>query len=153
MAPVVLIEKGFVAAIKSLVIRLNETLNYRVSLDMFEINGKLELYVEHVLYRSILEILNNILSHANGTEITIQIIGGKEDITAMIEDNGQGFDTAIIQQNKGLGLKSTQHRIESLKGSMFVDSKIGKGTIVTFIVPIQTKESNTIYESDIRLYY
>lgn len=153
MAPVVLIEMGFVAAIKSLVIRLNETLNYRVSLDMFEINGKLELYVEHVLYRSILEILNNILSHANGTEITIQIIGGKEDITAMIEDNGQGFDTAIIQQNKGLGLKSTQHRIESLKGSMFVDSKIGKGTIVTFIVPIQTKESNTLYESDIRLYY
>lgn len=141
MAPVVLIEKGFEAAIKNLVVRLNEAQNYHVTLDMFDINGKLEPYVEHVLYRSILESLNNILHHANGTEINIQIIGSTEDITVMIEDNGQGFDPALVRlQNKGLGLKSTQNRIESLKGNMFVDSKIGMGTIITFIVPLQTKE-------------
>lgn len=136
MAPVVLIEKGFEAAIRNLVVRMNETKNHRVSLDMFGINGKLEPYVEHVLYRSILESINNILRHANGTEINIQIIGSKDDITVMIEDNGQGFDPNDLVQSKGLGMKSTRNRIESLKGNMFIDSKIGMGTIVTFIVPL-----------------
>lgn len=139
MAPVILIEKGFEAAIKNLVVRLNETKNHIVSLDMYGLNGKLEPYVEHVLYRSILESINNILRHANGTEINIQIIGSPDDITVMIEDNGQGFDPSTLQQNKGLGMKSTCNRIESLKGSVFIDSKIGMGTIVTFIVPL-TKE-------------
>lgn len=139
MAPVILIEKGFEAAIRNLVVRLNESNNYRVTLDIYGINGRLEAYLEHVLYRSILESINNILHHAYGTEINIQIIGSHDDITVMIEDNGKGFDTAILDQNKGLGMKSTLNRIESLKGSMFIDSKIGKGTIVTFIVPMHSK--------------
>ncbi|MCO6468467.1 MAG: hypothetical protein J5I54_06435, partial [Bacteroidales bacterium] len=138
MAPIILIEKGFEAAIKNLVVRLNETNNYQVNLDMYAINDKLEPYVEHVLYRSILESINNVLSHAKGTEINIQIVGNQDDITVMIEDNGQGFDVSDLQKNNGLGMKSTQKRIEGFKGNMFVDSKIGKGTIVTFIIPSKT---------------
>lgn len=146
MAPVILIEKGFEAAIRNLVVRLNESNNYRVTLDIYGINGRLEAYLEHVLYRSILESINNILHHAYGTEINIQIIGSHDDITVMIEDNGKGFDTAILDQNKGLGMKSTLNRIESLKGSMFIDSKIGKGTIVTFIVPSHSKKQQDSHE-------
>lgn len=138
MAPIILIEKGFEAAIKNLVVRLNETNNYQVNLDMYAINDKLEPYVEHVLYRSILESINNVLSHAKGTEINIQIVGNQDDITVMIEDNGQGFDVSDLQKNNGLGMKSAQKRIEGFKGNMFVDSKIGKGTIVTFIIPSKT---------------
>lgn len=140
MAPVILIEKGFEAAIRNLVVRLNETNNYRVSLDIFGIKNKLDAYVEHVLYRSILESINNVLHHANGTEINIQIIGSTDDITVMIEDNGQGFDSSSLEHSKGLGMKSTRNRIESLKGSMFIDSKIGMGTIVTFIIPINANK-------------
>jgi signal transduction histidine kinase len=127
-------------------VRLNESNNYRVTLDIYGINGRLEAYLEHVLYRSILESINNILHHAYGTEINIQIIGSHDDITVMIEDNGKGFDTAILDQNKGLGMKSTLNRIESLKGSMFIDSKIGKGTIVTFIVPSHSKKQQDSHE-------
>lgn len=142
MAPVVLIEKGFEAAIKSLVNRLNEIDNYQVHFDIFEVTGKIEPYVEHVLYRSILESVNNILHHAKGSEINLQVIGSTEDITIMIEDNGIGFDPAILSESRGLGMKSTRSRIESLNGSMFVDSTIGKGTIVTFIVPLNNIETS-----------
>ncbi len=153
MAPVVLIENGLEAAIKNLVSRLNETMNYHVVLDTYQISSNMDSYVEHVLYRSVLESVNNILHHANGTEINIQIIGSDDDITVMIEDNGQGFEPSEIEQKKGLGLKSMRNRIESLKGSMFVDSKIGKGTIVTFIVPYKTRENHAKYKSDSRIYY
>jgi two-component system, NarL family, sensor kinase len=136
MAPVILIEKGFEAAIRNLVIRLNESNSYKVNLDLFGTSQSLEPYVEHVLYRSILESVNNILHHANGTEINIQIIRNHDDITVMIEDNGIGFDPNILQYNKGLGMRSTRSRIESLKGSIFIDSQPGKGTIITFIIPL-----------------
>jgi two-component system, NarL family, sensor kinase len=138
MAPIVLIEQGFEAAIKNLVTKLNETKSYDITLEIFGLNGSLDSYMEHALYRSILEIINNIIMHAQGSEITIQIIQNQEDITVMIEDNGVGFDTEALN-NKGLGLKSTASRIESLSGSFFIDSAIGKGTIVTIIIPIAEK--------------
>jgi len=136
MAPVVLIEKGFEAAIRSLVNKLNETNDYQVSLDIHGLNGGLEPYFEHAMYRSILEIINNIIHHAHGTEINIQIIQNNEDLTIMIEDNGVGFDISDLENGKGLGLKSTTSRIESLKGQLFIDSSIGKGVIVSMIVPL-----------------
>lgn len=138
MAPIVLIEQGFEAAIKNLVTKLNETKSYDITLEIFGLNGRLDSYMEHALYRSILEIINNIIMHARGTEITIQIIQNQEDITIMIEDNGIGFNIEAAN-NKGLGLKSTASRIENLNGSFFIDSAIGKGTIVTIILPITEK--------------
>lgn len=138
MAPIVLIEQGFEAAIRNLVAKLNETKSYDITLEIFGLNGRLESYVEHALYRSILEIINNIIIHSKGTEITIQIIQNQEDITIMIEDNGVGFDTEAVN-NKGLGLKSTASRIENLNGSLYIDSAIGKGTIVTIILPTSEK--------------
>ena len=55
----------------------------------------------------------------------------------MIEDNGVGFDTKQLENAKGLGLKNTISRIENLNGQFFLDTKKGKGTIVTMIIPIK----------------
>jgi len=135
MAPIVLIEKGFRFAVENLVLKLNETEKYTVSLDISGLNEEMDQYLEHALYRAILEVVNNILSHADGSEINIQIIQNHEDITIMIEDNGVGFDFQQQENSKGLGLKSLISRIEGLKGKVFIDSVVGRGTIVTIVVP------------------
>ncbi|MGB4206310.1 MAG: tetratricopeptide repeat protein [Bacteroidales bacterium] len=135
IAPIVLIEKGFRFAVEDLVMKLNETEKYTVSLDISGLNEKMDQYLEHALYRAILEVVNNILSHADGSEINIQIIQNHEDITIMIEDNGVGFDFQQHENSKGLGLKSLISRIEGLKGKVFIDSVVGRGTIVTIVVP------------------
>jgi signal transduction histidine kinase len=96
----------------------------------------MESYLEHALYRSTLEILNNVMVHAHATEIGIQIIKNHQDITMMIEDNGNGFNPDEIHSNKGLGLKSTFSRIESLNGKLYIDSVSGRGSIITIIVPV-----------------
>jgi two-component system, NarL family, sensor kinase len=137
MAPVVLIEKGFNSAIKNLVNKLNETQQYSVHLDISGLDERLDSYLEHTLYRSILEIINNILMHAKGSEINIQIVQNDEDITVMIEDNGIGFVVEAINSNlNGLGLKSTKSRIIGINGKFYVDSVIGRGTIITIVVPL-----------------
>ncbi len=136
MAPIVLIEKGFRFAIENLVLKLNETEKYTVTLDISGLNEEMDQYLEHALYRAILEVVNNILSHADGSEINIQIIQNHEDITIMIEDNGIGFNPQRHEDSKGIGLKSLVSRIEGLKGKVFIDSVVGRGTIVTIVVPV-----------------
>ena len=136
MAPIVLIEKGFRFAIENLVLKLNETEKYTVTLDISGLNEEMDQYLEHALYRAILEVVNNILSHADGSEINIQIIQNHEDITIMIEDNGIGFNPQQHEDSKGIGLKSLVSRIEGLKGKVFIDSVVGRGTIVTIVVPV-----------------
>lgn len=138
MAPIVLIEKGFETAVKDLVVKLNETEKYKVTLDISGLNGTLDLYLEHVLFRGMMEIIHNALLHADGSEINIQIVQNNEDITIMIEDNGTGFYVGEKFQGRGLGLKSSISRIEGMKGKFYIDSEPGRGTIVTMIVPIET---------------
>jgi two-component system, NarL family, sensor kinase len=141
MAPLVLLEKGFPDAVKDLVGKLNQSSAYKVTLDMMGLNSRMEPYLEHSLYRTIQEALNNVMMHAEGTEINIQIIQNHEDLTVMIEDNGKGFDPSQVDGKKGMGLKSAASRIQSLKGELLIDSAQGRGTIITIIVPLVHKST------------
>lgn len=136
MAPLILLEKGFEEAVRDLKNHLNQTGPYKVALEMIGLNGRMESYLEHALFRSIQEIINNVIKHANGSEINIQVIQGTEDLTVMVEDNGEGFNPEELKEHKGIGLKSAISRIRGLKGEFFIDSAKGRGTIVTFIIPI-----------------
>jgi signal transduction histidine kinase len=82
--------------------------------------------VELNFYRIIQEALNNILKHANATQIFIQIIESSDKITLNIEDDGYGFNTN--DSYDGLGLMSMKNRVEALNGTIEIDSKKKKGT-------------------------
>jgi signal transduction histidine kinase len=57
-------------------------------------------------------------------------------IIISIHDNGSGFDQDEIHK-EGLGLKSLHSRTQLLKGKMFVESKRGTGTAITFEIPAE----------------
>ncbi len=135
MAPLILLEKGLEAAIKDLVAKMDTSSQYRISLDITGLHEDMEPYIKHAIYRSLQEVLNNVIRHAQGTEIHIQLIQNKEDLTVMVEDDGKGFNPGIIDQKKGIGLKSAISRIQGLKGEFLIDSAEGRGTIITIIVP------------------
>ncbi len=141
MAPLILLEKGLIEAIRDLANKIKQSSNYDVTLKISGCKGPLEAYLEHALYRSIQEALNNILIHANGSEIQIQIIQNHEDLTVMIEDNGVGFAMDSLSQSKGMGIKSAASRIRSLKGEFFIDSVQGRGTIITIIIPLDNTQT------------
>ncbi len=132
MTPLTLTEKGFKEAVKEL---LGQLTKYKVDLSINGLNGRLESYVEHALYRTIQEAINNIVKHAECTEVNVQILQSNKEISVMIEDNGKGFDAGQAVNHKGLGLKNAASRIEGLNGQFFVDSMPGRGTIVTISIP------------------
>ena len=47
-----------------------------------------------------------------------------------MEDNGKGFDTSLLKNNKGAGITSIQSRVDYLKGQLDIHSEQGKGTLV-----------------------
>ncbi len=134
LAPLVLIEKGFEYALRDLVAKIRNLKKHKISININGLDNSLDGYFEHALYRAIQETFNNIILHAEASEINVEILQSKTDLTIMIEDNGKGFDAR--EDGPGLGLKSTVSRIEGLGGRLLIDSKPGRGTIITIIIPL-----------------
>lgn len=136
MTSSILDEKGLEAAIGNLVGGINENTRYIAHAEITGLNGSMETFVEHAIFRAVQEAVNNILVHAGASTIYIQVTGSHDDLTIMIEDNGLGFDPHTTEKHKGMGLKSIASRIEGLGGEFFIDSVKDRGTIVTMIIPL-----------------
>lgn len=105
----------------------------KVALDQFDF----PVLPEHMsvpLLRIVQEALQNILKHAQATEVEIQLVGYQEEIVITIDDNGVGFDP--VQMAGGNGLINMQTRCELLHGHMDISSHEGKGTNILMTIPI-----------------
>ncbi|MFI3208273.1 MAG: hypothetical protein R3Y40_03990 [Eubacteriales bacterium] len=59
-----------------------------------------------------------------------------DDIHIIIEDNGIGFDTEILQETTSIGINNVKRRMKIMaKASVEIESEIGKGTKVIIKIP------------------
>ena len=83
-----------------------------------------------------LELINNIVKHANANEATIQLIKYPTYINISVEDDGKGFDVERVRANgNGIGMRNLMSRIEYLNGTLNIDSAEGQGTTVMIDIP------------------
>jgi signal transduction histidine kinase len=99
----------------------------------------LEGRLRHDLFLAVKETLNNIVRHANATEIEFRLAVVKERLEIVIVDNGKGFDLASPQSGKGL--KSLPFRLSQMGGTYEVNSATGTGTVVKIGLPLPVKKS------------
>jgi len=83
------------------------------------------------------EALNNIRKHAEAKQVSIEVKAGGNEILAMIEDDGRGFDVMNYKKEPahGLGLKIMRERAGEIGGEIRIDSAPGKGTRIFLRVP------------------
>ena len=81
------------------------------------------------IFRIIQELVTNSIKHANATEINVQISCRNKIMQITVEDNGKGFNIDTIE-NKGIGLKNIQSRVDYLHANLDVLSN-KKGTSTT----------------------
>ena len=108
---------------------------YNVSLEMTQV-PKLETTKEVMVYRLVQELIANINKHANAKSILIQLLGLKNELTLIVEDDGQGFNYQEAIEQGGLGLKSIESRVEYLDGTIDWDSVKNEGTTITINIPL-----------------
>jgi signal transduction histidine kinase len=84
------------------------------------------------VFRILQELMNNSLRHGKATEIWISFKNIANIDTCNYEDNGTGFDSKNIRNQKGLGMKNIESRISFLNGEIKINSQINKGIAVVF---------------------
>lgn len=136
MMPNTLIKLGLVSAIREFISKLGNAPHLKIDLEIVGLNNRLDSNVETILYRVIQEIVNNIIKHAKASQISMQLVKHESELNIMIEDNGVGFDTTLIESFDGIGLKGIQSRIDFLNGTVHFDSTLGKGTTVIIDIPL-----------------
>lgn len=101
---------------------------------------QLDEKVRILVFRSVKELLTNIIKHANASKVSVEMIEQENFLQITINDDGQGFDYTHEQlqsANKGgLGLFSIQERMQDIGGVLEIISVKGKGTKVTLSVPL-----------------
>jgi two-component system, NarL family, sensor kinase len=131
MMPEALVKFGLDTALRDFCNDINKSGALNVTYQSFGMN---DIYIEQTksvtVYRIVQELLNNTIKHASATTALVQLTydGGQLGIT--VEDDGKGFDTAVLKQSKGIGWSNIQNRIEFLKGKWDVESKPDEGTSV-----------------------
>ena len=134
LLPQKIIKQNFTKNIEQLVL-LYSSNNLKIELEIFpeeEIN-KLPQIMEVELNRILQELITNIVKHAKATKCTISLILHEEHLNVIVEDNGLGFD--ITKKSKGIGLSNILSRIQTINGSIDIDSLKSKGTTVNINIP------------------
>lgn len=138
MMPAALEKSGLVAALRELTDKVSQP-GLRINFHAEGMAGKKNSNIEIVLYRVIQEAVNNVLKHAGATLLDISLIRDEDGIAVTIEDNGKGFNPALIRGSDGIGLGNIRSRVEYLKGSLDIDSTPGKGTLLAIHIPTTDK--------------
>ena len=105
----------------------------------------LEQDIKNLLFRSVTELLNNIVKHASATTVELRIIENHKELQIRLSDNGKGFDVNSMNIDHfrvyQYGLFSIRERISYYGGKMEINSQAGKGTIVTLSAPFKVEGS------------
>lgn len=101
----------------------------------FGSGDRLDSKLEVMIYRTVHELVNNVLKHAGATKISVQVVQETDRIAVTVQDDGSGFDTAA--ETSGTGLKNIRNRVASYNGRIDIYSKLGEGTEVNleFVIP------------------
>jgi PAS domain S-box-containing protein len=95
--------------------------------------------VETVVYRVVQEALNNVAKHAGAKRASVIVERRGKELTALIEDDGQGFDPARVDPEAGrrrIGLIGMRERVALVGGTLLIESSEGQGTTVRARIPL-----------------
>ncbi len=140
LRPTLLDELGLVAAIHRYAKDTLQPHNINVTDEFTDVEERLPSEIEVTLFRVAQGLVGNILEHseAKNVKITLKIDGN--ECVMIFEDDGKGFDvsklTRVESSGRGAGLFTMRERLHLIGGKGFVESKPGRGTKVTALVPI-----------------
>jgi signal transduction histidine kinase len=89
--------------------------------------------VRHNIFLIVKEALNNVLKHAGGSVVYLQINTDGHALKIVIADDGKGFDPGPPATNgQHNGLENMRRRAEAVGGTLALTSEPGKGTRAEF---------------------
>ncbi len=132
--------KGLANALKELIEKI-ESNKLRITLDTKGLLQEIKPEIQLVVYRILQESIQNVIKHADASQVDI-ILDAKQDLLhASISDNGKGFDSNTLKQHKGIGIDNIDTRVRFLKGTYKITSTPGNGTWIELDIPLNNNQS------------
>ena len=130
---------GLVASIRWYGKRFSLRTGVEVVMEGTDIHPRPAAAIENNLFRIVQEVLTNISKHARAGTVRIGIDGTEGKLRLRIMDDGVGFDPARLKEageHHGWGLMTMAERAEMIGGRFSLESRTGRGTIVSVEVPL-----------------
>ncbi len=125
--PAILSEGGLAPALKMLARRSP----IPVELDV-RVEGRLPESVEVAAYYVVAEVLTNVAKHAHASSVQVGVAEADGALSVKVRDDGVGgADSA-----RGSGLVGLRDRVETLGGTIAIDSPRGEGTAIDLALPL-----------------
>lgn len=149
LRPSVLDDMGLAAAIKSLGSDFETQTKIQAIVETSNVGHILDDREKTTMYRVAQEALANVVKHSNATKVWIELTCSNSKVALTIADNGNGFSqTSERFQEKGLGMRNMQERIESHGGIMKIGTGKGGGLSLQFkLDKAGLKEINKVVEA------
>jgi signal transduction histidine kinase len=135
--PAALDDLGLVAAVDSYMQRFAKRHGVDARLTHRGMHERLSSEIETAAYRIVQEALTNVARHSNATICSVTLAHTGHVLRLTIEDNGSGFETALLRSSErsGLGLIGIRERAFHLHGTARVESAPNKGTRLLIEIP------------------
>ena len=147
LCPPFLYELGFEKALEWLVEEIQKEHGVTALFKNDEKPKPLDDDVQVLLFRTVNELLINIVKHAHAQKAKVSLKRDKDNIQINVEDDGIGFDVSKIQthvdKTGGFGLFRIRERLNYLGGQLKIESEPKHGTRVSLVVPLKSNGHTT----------
>ncbi|MCC7300223.1 MAG: PAS domain-containing protein, partial [Verrucomicrobia bacterium] len=99
-------------------------------------DGNLSEAIKTTVFRVVQEALTNVSRYAHASKVDIHLVDDEESLTVSFFDNGCGMDMGLAEKPTSFGLMGMRERIESLGGTLHIESAPGQGTRIEAIIPL-----------------
>lgn len=112
----------------------------KIRINFYTNNPKVELSETDglILYRAVQELVQNVLKHANASELIIQVLSSQEELSIQVEDNGKGFDNTDTGETTGI--KHLTQRLEKIGATLHIESQANQGTTAFIHYKIEARQ-------------
>jgi signal transduction histidine kinase len=138
LMPNSLMDFGVVTALSNFSNRITETGEVKVLYKSNIEDGYLTKEHELNIFRIVQELVNNALKYSKcvNIEISLQKIDNK--LVLAVIDDGEGMETG--KSENGIGLHNINSRVDSLQGTISIDSQKGSGVSAIIELPIKSNK-------------
>lgn len=144
LRPAVLDDLGLAAALERFVDDWQDHHGITADLLIHLGDKRLPEAIETALYRIIQESLTNVTRHAKARTVSVLVERRQEDVVAVIEDDGRGFEIGKPRAQERLGLLGIRERAELLGGRITLESSVNQGTSLFVFIPLPITEASPL---------
>jgi two-component system, NarL family, sensor histidine kinase DegS len=139
LRPMALDDLGLVPTLRKYTEDFQKRQSIDVKMTIIGSDRRVPSTIEVAVFRLIQESLNNVAKHAKASHVDIRLEFKPQVVHVRVIDDGIGFTPPEKGDRLQFGLMGMKERTKLLQGKMKVDSTVGRGTTLSFSIPLKDK--------------